>query len=305
MGWTFAFKDPHESAADFLKRECLTWRLPPRECPEIVASATGANCIAFAVRFPAAYLALDPERKHFFIPDEDGSITTAILYLIKNERLFGYKDLSEIAGPNDPVEASILRTLSAVDMEGGGDSAKWAKTWRDRCSAYTNSLHSALALLNCGPNNGEPDWTKFASLEITPCRRERRGERDTWTINVVDDAEVTFWTIYGRRKADQDGFEECEPITDCATRDHAQKIARLLQERSGLSISTKLLIGNPAAPLRESTMAAPVWVATVPRRLRKRRRQTLRVRPLRPRRRAQTRSRLRRRGHRHCRRPHG
>ena len=81
MGWTFAFKDPHESAADFLKRECLTWRLPPRECPEIVASATGANCIAFAVRFPAAYLALDPERKHFFIPDEDGSITTAILYL--------------------------------------------------------------------------------------------------------------------------------------------------------------------------------------------------------------------------------
>src|SRR5271165_5103441 len=40
-----------------------------------------------------------------------------------------------------------------------------------------------------------------------------------------------------------------------------QKIARILQERSGLSISTKLLIGNPAAPLRESTMAAPVWVA--------------------------------------------
>jgi hypothetical protein len=72
------------AAADFLKRECLTWRLPPRECPEIVASATGANCIAFAVRFPAAYLALDPERKHFFIPNEDGSITTAILYLIKN-----------------------------------------------------------------------------------------------------------------------------------------------------------------------------------------------------------------------------
>ena len=87
------------------------------------------------------------------------------------------------------------------------------------------------------PNNAEPDWTKFASLEITACRRERRGKRDTRTISVVDDAEVTFWTIYGRRKADQDGFEECEPITDCATRDHAQKIAQILQERSGRSSS--------------------------------------------------------------------
>ncbi len=127
--------------------------------------------------------------------------------------------------------------------------AKWAKAWRDRCSADTNSLHSALALFNCRPNNADPDWTKFASLEIAACRRERRGGRDTWGINVVDDAEVTFWTIYGRRKADRDGSEECQPITDCATRDHAQKIARILRERSGLSISTKLLIGNPAAPL--------------------------------------------------------
>jgi hypothetical protein len=41
-------------------------------------------------------------------------------------------------------------------MERGGDGAKWAKAWRDRCSAYTNSLHSAL-LLNCRPNNAMPD----------------------------------------------------------------------------------------------------------------------------------------------------
>ena len=90
---------------------------------------------------------------------------------------------------------------------------------------------------------------------------------------MVDDAEVTFWTIYGRRKADEGGFEECEPITDCATRDHAQKIARILPERSGLSISTKLLIGNPAAPLKGEhdghgrPRLGRAWVATVPRRL--------------------------------------
>ena len=55
MGWMTTYKDPKESAADFLKRECLTWSLPLEAHPQVIASATGSSCIAFAVRFPAAY----------------------------------------------------------------------------------------------------------------------------------------------------------------------------------------------------------------------------------------------------------
>ena len=54
MGWMTTYKDPKESAADFLERECLTWSLPPEAHPQVIATATGSSCIAFAVRFPAA-----------------------------------------------------------------------------------------------------------------------------------------------------------------------------------------------------------------------------------------------------------
>ena len=152
MGWTTTYKDPKESAADFLERECLTWSLPPEAHPQVIATATGSSCIAFAVRFPAAYWDRRSPPQRTFIPDRDGSVTTALIFLTNSGERgsrsynFGYKDVDETMGPCEPVAASILRHLSALDLENGGEVAKWAQAWRDRCKAYSaaRSRRSAL-----------------------------------------------------------------------------------------------------------------------------------------------------------------
>jgi hypothetical protein len=115
MGWTITYKDPRESAADFLKHRCLTWSVPPEAHPVVVATATGSSCIAFAVRFPAAFWDEQARSPKPFIPDNNGAVTTALVFLISggergsHEYNFGYKDMDECCGPNAPVSASILR----------------------------------------------------------------------------------------------------------------------------------------------------------------------------------------------------
>lgn len=152
MGWTITHKDPRESAADFLKRNCLTWSVPPEAHPVVVTTATGSNCIAFAVRFPAAFWERQARTQRAFMRDEDGAVTTALVFLISGgergdrEYNFGYKDMDECCGPNAPVSASILRHLSPLDLEHGGDSAIWAQAWRERCKAYSASRSSRVAL---------------------------------------------------------------------------------------------------------------------------------------------------------------
>jgi len=143
MGWMTTYKDPKESVADFLKRECLTWSLPPEAHPQVIASATGSSCIAFAVRFFAAYWDRRSPPQRTFIPDRDGSVTTALIFLTNSGERgsrsynFGYKDMDETMGPCEPVAAAILRHLSALDLENGGEVAKWAQAWRDHCKAYS------------------------------------------------------------------------------------------------------------------------------------------------------------------------
>ncbi len=133
MGWMTTYKDPKESAADFLKRECLTWSLPLEAHPQVIASATGSSCIAFAVRFPAAYWDRRSPPQRTFIPNRDGSVTTALIFLTNSGERgsrsynFGYKDMDETMCPCEPVAASILRHLSALDLENGGEVAKWAQ----------------------------------------------------------------------------------------------------------------------------------------------------------------------------------
>jgi hypothetical protein len=111
--------------------------------PQVVASATGSSCIAFAVRFPSAYWDRRSSPQRTFIPDKDGSVTTALIFVTNSGERgsrsynFGYKDMDETMGPCEPVAASILRHLSALDLENGGEVAKWAQAWRDRCKAYS------------------------------------------------------------------------------------------------------------------------------------------------------------------------
>ena len=186
MGWTTTYKDPKESAGDFLKRKCLTWSLPPDAHPQVVGTATGSGCIAFAVRFPAAYWTLHPRRHSVFVPDPDGSITTALLFLINGGERgsrtynFGYKDMDETAGPYAPVAASLLRHLSALDLENGGHGAKYAEAWRERCKAYSASRSERSALKDGArvilaeplPFKGGFEAREFVVLTI-----QRRGRR--------------------------------------------------------------------------------------------------------------------------------
>ena len=143
MGWTSTTKPSGMTAAEYLKRNCLTWsNLPALAHPVVVAEASGAGCIAFAVRFPAAYFeAVSADSaawwRKVYVPALDGSITTALLFLVSNRNddgyNFGYKDMAETSGPNATVAPSILKHLS--ELIPGTDSATWAASWRDRCKS--------------------------------------------------------------------------------------------------------------------------------------------------------------------------
>jgi hypothetical protein len=187
MGWTITHKDPHESAADFLKRRCLTWSVPPEAHPAVVAAATGSSCIAFAVRFPAAFWERQSKPQKSFIPDDsDGSVTTALVFLISGgergsrQYNFGYKDMDECCGPNAPVSASILRHLSPLDLEHGGDSGRWAQAWRDRCKACS-AARSKRSTLTEGARVtlAEPLMFQggFSAREFVATRIVHRGRR--------------------------------------------------------------------------------------------------------------------------------
>ena len=86
-----------------------------------------------------------------------------------------------------------------------------AKAWRDRCSADTNSLHSALALFNCRPEQRRPrlDQIRFARNRGLPQGAPRRARY--LGINVVDDADSILDDLWAA-ESDRDGSEECHQL---------------------------------------------------------------------------------------------
>jgi hypothetical protein len=79
-------------------------------------------------------------------------------------------------------------------------------------------------LFNCCTGGVAPDWTQFKSLEIGGCRDEGGN-----TIGLLPDDKAEFWTIYARHHSG-----EAEAITDCKTREQAEKVLRVLAAISGL-----------------------------------------------------------------------
>jgi hypothetical protein len=162
------------------------WRVPPEAHPVIVATATGSGRIAFAVRFPAAFWERQARSPKAFIPDNDGAVTTALVFLVSGgergsrQYNFGYKDMDECCGPNAPVSASILRHLSPLDLEQGGDSAGWAQAWRERCKAYS-AARSKRAILTEGARVTLAEPLSFqgglSAREFVAMRIARRGRR--------------------------------------------------------------------------------------------------------------------------------
>jgi hypothetical protein len=54
---------------------------------------------------------------------------------------FGYKDMGESMGPNEPVSASILAHLSPIT-----DPNSYAHNWRQRCLEYSASKNTSRAI---------------------------------------------------------------------------------------------------------------------------------------------------------------
>jgi len=146
MGWLFSYGPRRApTVAEELEREALRWdHLPAEQRPAKVAIASGSGVVAFAMRFPKAYLEANPGAQAPYLPEADGSIVAALVFLYKDgAREFGYKDMSEACGPYDPVAASILPHLSRLDSKNGGTSAEYAQAWRDRCKAYSEGRSAA------------------------------------------------------------------------------------------------------------------------------------------------------------------
>lgn len=137
MGWTYTYKAPSTTPRQYLETNCLTWSSLSEDAhPRVVGYSNNGRVHAFAVRFPAAYF-VESKREPFagYAPALDGSITTALIFLVNQERSpsdgynFGYKDIDESCGPYEAIKsAAFLSLLSPLT-----DPTSYAAQWRDRC----------------------------------------------------------------------------------------------------------------------------------------------------------------------------
>lgn len=91
-------------------------------------------------------------------------------------------------------------------------------------------------LFNCCTDHAEPDWTRFAWLELAGCRdaNEGAGEDGETCIEGLQAAkDAEFFTVYGRFP-EPDGT--CEAITDIRDARIALAVAGELAFRSGLPV---------------------------------------------------------------------
>ena len=144
MGWLYIYRPAGLTTEEIIRRECLSFaHVPENMRPEIVGTAQGAGCMAFAVRLPAAYVTANPSFADLYEPAPDGSVTTAelVLYSCPAGQI-GFKGMSETSGPFETVGASFLKLLSPI-RPCGGDRAQWARDWRAKCQATADAKAAA------------------------------------------------------------------------------------------------------------------------------------------------------------------
>lgn len=98
----------------------------------------------------------------------------------------------------------------------------------------------ARELFNCCTNYAEPDWSRFAYLEIGGCINdlEEAEEDSTHILGNRSAAEAEFFTIYGRGHDDM-----AEAITDVADARRLLQVAGVLALRSKLRCVTAASLG--------------------------------------------------------------
>lgn len=142
MGWTYTHKERGEKVFDFLIRHLYDFNhLNPDERPEIIAHSGKFHYMAFVIRVPAAYRARFPESGFkMYEPEPDGSIITMDVVLTRHNRSyhnFGWKSISEAAGPYETVPAKYLKMLSKLKDD---VSSKSAQEFRARCLAVDENV---------------------------------------------------------------------------------------------------------------------------------------------------------------------
>jgi hypothetical protein len=133
MGWLYGYERP-KNVIEHLKAEALTWTPKDGVVPEVVAAAKVGNTVYFAVKFPKGFVSL-PD---YYVPEADGSIVVALVFLISLRDGFGYKDMDECCGPCEATcPPSLLDKLSALKpADGSANGLTWATNWRARCRAH-------------------------------------------------------------------------------------------------------------------------------------------------------------------------
>lgn len=128
-----------------------------------------------------------------------------------------------------------------VAAKGGHGQEQTSSAAAGAGNAYLKALENAVmdvedgaVLFNCCTNHEAPDWNLFNAIEIGGCRNDADEDADDTCIcggYSADEAE--FFTVYGHLI---DGGVEA--ITDAATFEEAQAIAKTFASQNGFEIRT-------------------------------------------------------------------
>lgn len=143
------------------------------------------------------------------------------------------KEHIESARLGDP-GVYVVEGISGHVFRGDGwttdDRVDWSFETLRRATPEEVAIHDKVRLFNACPDEKEPDWSRFADLEIGGCVENDDPEHPGRKI--VDGGQsasvASFFTIYGRT---HEGLAEA--VTDCARLDIADEVAAELSERAG------------------------------------------------------------------------
>lgn len=164
MGWLYTDKHQSTSVADFFKNR---WNQETdTKKVEVLACAV--------VKLKTAYIALRVTRK-----ESNTSVTYAIIVLldyVKGKRYnnFGYKDMSELEGPNmAECPQTVMKLLSPVEDVAAffNNSGEYAKNWRERVQAHHDTTKKAKGFFEAGASYVLQDPVKMTNgLEVKEMR---------------------------------------------------------------------------------------------------------------------------------------
>ena len=177
MGWTTTHKDYHVKAEDYLATPYYT-----PKTGEIIKSVRRGNGVYQAVK-----MRFDKGAKPDWRYDgDDTGYVICFVYMISKgceDYNFGYKDMTELAGPTiDHCPASVRNLLSPFSQKYSESDGNYAVDWRQRCRArLTRKNPKALAVGDVVCFERDLEFTSgftlkaFTNVTVTKVKRRRRS----------------------------------------------------------------------------------------------------------------------------------